>query len=1402
MKTDEMFTFSIRKMVMTGIIFLAIFGPHALLAQVQFPQTTNADFHKGAYNDLIVASDNVNLPFQATAVGTWLTTTVLPQTLMGHKTATWNNRYVYVVGGFNDATYSNAVYRATLQSGGISGYTALNPLPAGLRDHAVVIGTNTIYVLGGRDGTNLYNTIYYANINTDGSIGAWQTSSVTLPATLWGHTAAYCNGYIYVAGGANNLTSTTARNNVYYAKVMADNTLSAFSNATNLTATRNGHSMVVQGDKIYVLGGFANGGTKANTVYTATSGNNGALGAWSTATALPVSISNHSSVIMNGIVTVMAGESGGTLKNTVYWADVTASPLVWNLATDVMYDYTKDGAAFASNGQIGYCGGENLSGAPIHNTRYTNLTLSPTNLKKSGFFVSNPFYELGAERLISQLTFTNAVPAGSTIAYSYRTAGNDLIWGDWTAPTSTSPIAVNQTKRYLQYKVIFTSNATAAPVFNELVLFTPGTQLAGNLNAMTTFTQASSPYWATSDISFTAGTHTFQAGTTILFLPGVTMSVGQANLICNGTAADSVKFMGYTNNAGLWNGIYFNPDSDNGVSSQFYYTVIAHGGNGGNAANLYCSGSNEPLLNNSTIRNSSANGIRLNGSHINLQNTMIKSNGQNGLYLENSNPTFVSCNINNNGAAGIYYTSSASVPTFSNTTCQNNLYGLHFPTPNLTIYPPNGTLTLTGNTNNGICINEGSVNDNQRWYSVNYDYIMLGHLNIGKYDGVCRLTIEPGNTIKFPAGKQLRVGYFSSWHHGGELYAIGTSDSLIAFTSINGNAGGWEGMYFEDRSDYWNATSVLNYCVIEKGNAYNIFVENSNQPSMNHCTVRNALQDGIKFYNAFNSISSTTFQNNGRYPLNFAEPLTFPTLSGNAYVGNAINLIGFSGGTISENRTLQNDGIDYYILNDIKVGKYDQKCRLTVAAGLTLYFESGKGIQVGFSTSWHNGGELYAIGTPTMPITFTPFSGITGDWNGIYLEDRSDMFGATNKLHYCSIEKGNNFNVFCENTTTVEIDHCSILDAAADGLKYYQSYGSYNNCVFSGNGRYPVYYTDWSCEPLHANNTFYGKGLNYIALSGGTYSDNRTIFYDNVEYLVLDNITIGKYDSKCRLTVQPGVIINFAEGKSVKVGFVSSWVNGGEINAEGTSDLHIVFRPYNGLAGGWGGLYFEDNSDFSGAVSKLYWCKIEKGNQYNIYAESTTQPMLENCVLSGAVETGLKLMNSTLTIKKSSFISNGAYGMYLDGNSSAIIGNTAEFTCNFYNNAGTHELYNNTVNNINARYNFWGTADSTMIAARIYDKYDNSAKGIVYFTPFAQLPVLPTPTTAMTGWVKYANAGSNPMKNAAMAVKTFAGANVATATTNTSGNYTFAPFASGNYQMTITPTNAWGGGNSDRKSVV
>jgi hypothetical protein len=1378
------------KCLSAGILFFYVSVFTSLMAQVNFTQTTDADFNKGVLNNVLVGGNNVYLQYAASDVGTWLTTTVLPQTLSGHRAAVWNNQYVYIVGGWNDVTYSSAVYRATIQAGGISGWSTLNSLPVALKDAAVVIGTNTIYVIGGRDGSQAYNTIYYATINTDASIGTWQTSSVPLPVARWGHTAVYLNGYIYVAGGAAVLTETSALNTVYYTKVLADNTLASFTTGTALPATRNRHTMVTYNSMLYVLGGFATGGTKVSTVYYCTPGVNGANGAWSTGTALPVTISNHSSVVINGLIMVLAGETGGTLSNTVYYANIDqALPWTWITSPNLLYDQTKDGAAFAGNGIVNYTGGTNLSGTPIFNTRYSNLTLS-TNYINHGVFTSNPFYELGAERLINTLTFTASYSAPANCEVAYRVAGADKIWGDWTALTTVSPITVNQTKQYLQYKVILTGSGTSGCSFNDMMLTTPGTQLTGNLNAITTFTQALSPYWATGDISFTSGTHTFQAGTTVLFLPGTGLTVSQANVVCSGTAVDSVKFMYFTSEIGQWDGIYFDPNSDVGVSSQFTYTVIANAGYGSNNANLYCNQTNEPLLTRCSIRYADGNGIRLGSAHINLNNCVIKGNTENGAYLETSNPTFVSTTLSYNTGAGVFLTSPVSEPTYSTSTISYNGYGMRYPSPNFTILPPNGSPTMTNNTHNGIAIDGGDISgSNKVWNSISYPYILLGTVRLAQYAGATRLTIEPGNTVKAITGVQIQIGVSNSY--GGELYAIGTVDSLITFTSHNGVAGGWNGIYFTDFSDNWGGVSVMDYCVIEKGNDYNLFSESTVQPTINHSKIQNAVLDGARNSAATHTIQNTQFLNNGRYPYYWLNPDANPVHTGNTYSGNVINRIAMAAGTYPWNRTLNNDNVPYLALNDIVMGQYAGHSKLTLDPGVILEFEAGKKLQLGYPNSY--GGDLFAEGTAISPIIFKPFNGVAGGWEGIYFNDFNDNWGGTSSLKYCTIEKGNLYNIKCETSGQPSMENCIIQNSLHDGLIEYNSNPLVKNCQFLNNAGYPINYTDWRCNSLLTGNTYTGNNPNYIALSGGTYDANRTFYNDGVPYRVLDNITVALYASHARITVRPGVTIAFEPGKKLQLGYPNSY--GGDLWAEGNADSIIIFKPYNNLAGGWDGIYFTDFNDNWGGTSSLKYCNIEKAANYNILAEGSGQPYMEHCILTQSTGNGMRLTNSTITIRNCSFTYNGSYGIQLEGSSAPTIGNDALYTNNLYNNT-TFEIYNNTANNINARYNYWGTGDSAMIASRIYDKYDNTAKGIVYFGHFAQVPSIPSPTMILGGTVVYANVGSNPMKNATMVLKTFGGATVATTNTNTSGVYAFPSVPSGNYQMTITPSNAWGGVNS------
>ncbi|MFH0779118.1 MAG: CARDB domain-containing protein, partial [Candidatus Eisenbacteria bacterium] len=191
----------------------------------------------------------------------------------------------------------------------------------------------------------------------------------------------------------------------------------------------------------------------------------------------------------------------------------------------------------------------------------------------------------------------------------------------------------------------------------------------------------------------------------------------------------------------------------------------------------------------------------------------------------------------------------------------------------------------------------------------------------------------------------------------------------------------------------------------------------------------------------------------------------------------------------------------------------------------------------------------------------------------------------------------------------------------------------------------------------------------------------------------------------------------------------------------------ITFTSLSGLVGDWDGIYFTDESDDAGAVSRMEYCVVEKGGQTdwglgvraNVYCRWTSQPgVMSHCVLRDGLGNGLHMEESSIAVTSCEFLRNnvGVYcnnaspsvilcnvmdnadhGIYCTGNSSPLIGDSRDYSCNLYG-AGRYDVYNNTANDIYARYNFWGTGDSTAIATHIYDRADEGSRGRVYVSPF------------------------------------------------------------------------------------
>ena len=72
-------------------------------------------------------------------------------------------------------------------------------LPVALRMSAACVLDSTIYVIGGFNGANDVDTVYYS---TDPVANGWSTSGNALPVVLRAHAVAVLSSTIYVMGGA------------------------------------------------------------------------------------------------------------------------------------------------------------------------------------------------------------------------------------------------------------------------------------------------------------------------------------------------------------------------------------------------------------------------------------------------------------------------------------------------------------------------------------------------------------------------------------------------------------------------------------------------------------------------------------------------------------------------------------------------------------------------------------------------------------------------------------------------------------------------------------------------------------------------------------------------------------------------------------------------------------------------------------------------------------------------------------------------------------------------------------------------------------------------------------------------------------------------------------------------
>lgn len=268
----------------------------------------------------------------------------------------------------------------------------------GLWGHAAVYYNGRIYVSGGNNGTvnnnGATNGVYYTTINTNHTLSNW-VSGGTLPQRRYSHAMTQLNGYLYVIGGIGyDGSNLTVNKTVYKAQIDANTGSVGSWSATNDLPIANGDGVydtaaVAVSGKIYVIGGHNTNGESTNQVFIGTPDVNGNVTWTTSATALPMRLSEQSVALSGSHIYLIGG-----VDNAI---PVDYSPDVYIGTPDVNGDitaWTRDpvnmpnnlvhagGATFAD--QVYAAGGAiNSGGTPL------NSILSNLMSNQDGSLVSN-----------------------------------------------------------------------------------------------------------------------------------------------------------------------------------------------------------------------------------------------------------------------------------------------------------------------------------------------------------------------------------------------------------------------------------------------------------------------------------------------------------------------------------------------------------------------------------------------------------------------------------------------------------------------------------------------------------------------------------------------------------------------------------------------------------------------------------------------------------------------------------------------------------------------------------------------------------------------------------------------------------------------------------------------------
>jgi hypothetical protein len=316
--------------------------------------------------------------------------TVVPRWQLGAIVA---NGFVYAFGGCGTgpAPAGCTAMTGSIQtfqlynnySGTPAGYGTGNTLGVDRIGGSSVVQDGYIYYVGGCSViacTTATNTVYYAPLNADGTIGTWTLGTNTLPAvTERGVSCCPKGGTLYYVGGQDS--AGTAQSTVYYSAPVSG-VPAAWGTATNgLPGARAELSGAIWDGRLFITGGKT-GGVAQNSVYASPDLPTGGdiTSAWITTNGFNVARSGHASFVYSNNLYVVGGSDGTNYLSDMQFAKLdpnTGAATNWTYSASLPQKvYQAD--AYAANGYLYVFGGRSATTTCTNNTYVTPISANTT----------------------------------------------------------------------------------------------------------------------------------------------------------------------------------------------------------------------------------------------------------------------------------------------------------------------------------------------------------------------------------------------------------------------------------------------------------------------------------------------------------------------------------------------------------------------------------------------------------------------------------------------------------------------------------------------------------------------------------------------------------------------------------------------------------------------------------------------------------------------------------------------------------------------------------------------------------------------------------------------------------------------------------------------------------------